>query len=242
MKAIPMIGRKFGLLTVTEARGVTGEGTTNKQFLWLCRCDCGSEKIAKGSKLVHGNTKSCGCLVAMTNNMIRRGEPSKLRTHGEASISGRSPEYVTWLSMRQRCNDPNHSGYAGYGARGIRVCDDWAHSFETFLKDMGRKPSPLHSIDRINPQLGYSAENCRWADAKMQGGNKTNSKRIVFAGGNWAIGDLAAHLNVPRSTLERRIAKLRDNLIDETAAFLPGRSHAKLRRPLAKLVPDQPAL
>lgn len=74
--------------------------------------------------------------------------------------------------MKQRCLDVGHKDYARYGAQGIRVCDRWLNSFTAFLEDMGPRPSPAHSIDRINPFGNYEPGNCRWADPKTQRHNR----------------------------------------------------------------------
>jgi hypothetical protein len=83
--------------------------------------------------------------------------------------------YRTWVGMLQRCTNPRHISYPRYGGRGISVCDEW-RSFERFLADMGEKPSPAHSIDRINNFVGYSKNNCRWATSKEQAQNKRVSE------------------------------------------------------------------
>lgn len=86
------------------------------------------------------------------------------------------PLYNVWASMRNRCNNPNYKQWADYGGRGISICPEWA-SFDQFVEDMGPRPSPTHSIDRIDNDLGYSPKNCRWATKKEQ---QRNQRRAVF--------------------------------------------------------------
>jgi hypothetical protein len=84
--------------------------------------------------------------------------------------------------MRQRCHTTSHKSFANYGGRGIIVCDRWRHSFEAFLEDMGPRPSPKHSIDRIDNDGPYSPENCRWATMAEQGANKRSNVMLTAFG------------------------------------------------------------
>jgi len=77
-------------------------------------------------------------------------------------------EYIAWLGMKARCNNPNCRGYKWYGARGIKVCDRWNKSFDAFLEDMGRAPSPDHSLDRTDNDGNYEPGNVRWATRDVQ--------------------------------------------------------------------------
>ncbi len=136
----------------------------NHIVYWWCRCDCGTE----GEK--HFNQSgSCGCL--QKEQITRRNTK-----HGYSPANARAPEYIAWRSMLNRCYNPNTPKYPNYGGRGIAVCDRWRHDFSAFLADVGHKPSPDHSLDRINNDMGYSPDNCRWATNSEQNNNRRPQK------------------------------------------------------------------
>jgi hypothetical protein len=83
-----------------------------------------------------------------------------------------SAEYTSWRAMRERCYNKKSKAYSRYGGRGVVVCEEWKHSFETFFNDMGKKPSEKHSLDRIDPNKEYSKENCRWVLPTTQSFNQ----------------------------------------------------------------------
>uniref|UniRef100_A0A6M3JM96 Putative HNH endonuclease n=1 Tax=viral metagenome TaxID=1070528 RepID=A0A6M3JM96_9ZZZZ len=159
MKKTPMIGFKFGRLTVLE-----DSGKKRGEFTYKCLCDCGNIKIITGASLRSGNSKSCGCL---------KKELLLQRTvkHGMY----RTPTYNVWVSMIQRCTNQNNPRYNDWGGRGITVCDRWLRSFKLFYKDMGDMPKGL-TIERINNDKGYSKKNCIWATQIAQNRNQRIGK------------------------------------------------------------------
>lgn len=189
-RIIDMTGQRFGRLVVVE---MVPERRGNK-LLWRCRCDCGGEKVTAGILLRRGETTSCGC------GSVERARAMKL-THGKCSTSA----YKCWLSMIQRCENPNHPGFADYGGRGITVCERWRESFESFSADMGARPSAAHEIDRINNDGNYELGNCRWVTRDRQSRNKRNNRWITFNGETLCAKDWARKVGVNYVTLLRRI-------------------------------------
>lgn len=167
-----------------------------KKYVFVC--DCGSEFAAYRSNAASGDTRSCGC--------SRRRNPSRLR-HGDARKNSESPEYITWLAMRSRCGNPKNKSYFRYGARGIRVCDLWETSFEFFLADMGRRPTPLHSLERNENDGNYEPGNCRWVTKAEQARNRRSARFLTFRGETKAIWQWAEATGFSRATIEGRLKK-----------------------------------
>lgn len=187
-------GRKFGRLTVT------GFSHFDKHRIkhWNCICDCGNQaKIAKPN-LISGHTKSCGCL--------RREQKAALK-HGHSSITGETPEYRAWKGLKTRTLNPKVINFHRYGGRGIKVCERWLGSFENFLEDMGKRPSPLHTIDRINNDGDYEPTNCRWATKKQQARSRCSSRHIEHNGQTKTLAEWAEQTGMDWDTLGERLKR-----------------------------------
>lgn len=163
-----LTGRRFGRLVAFdyERRGA-GAHTV---IWWRLRCDCGNETLVRAHSLRAGHTTSCGCIAKESARAL-------LTVHGNCH----RPEWHCWIGMRRRCNDPRASSYPRYGGRGIRVCERWA-SFDEFVKDVGPRPSPEHTLDRIDPDGDYTRGNVVWADRKAQARHKRNSFIVEIDG------------------------------------------------------------
>lgn len=179
-------GLRFGRLTAISEAGLY----QSRRVLWLCRCDCGAEIVARGDCLRSGVTKSCGCL--------RKELPT---THGLTD----TPEYNSWCSMRARCLNPNDQEAHNYSARGIAVCDRWSDNFEAFYGDMGPRPSPSHSLDRIDTDGNYEPGNCRWATATEQVRNRRVTIMVNVAGKEVSLAEAAQRAGVRYATAWNRM-------------------------------------
>lgn len=155
-----LIGQKFERLLVVAEAGRDKHGSV----LWDCICECGCTKTVLGSNLTGGKIHSCGCL----RRELVSSRRSRHRQSGKYLVT---VEYQTWVRMIQRCTNPNDKRWPDYGGRGITVCDRWRQSFEDFFADMGKRPEGM-SIDRINNERGYEADNCRWATRSQQAFNR----------------------------------------------------------------------
>lgn len=135
-------------------------------------------------------------------------------THGLSHI----PEFRVWTAMKYRCNNPRCPCYNRYGGRGIKVCDQWAHSFENFLADMGRRPDAKHSLERKDNGLDYSPNNCIWAVAETQTNNRRNNVRLPFRGQSKTIAQWARTLGIEDGTIRARLFRWRWSIDDALSA------------------------
>lgn len=191
-------GEVFGRLTALEKHA---HNDKFNKVRWVCECECGATVLVTGEKLRSGNTKSCGCLMreVSSKNGINN------RKHGMT----KSPEYKTWWGMKDRCCNPDNPSYKDYGARGIEVCNEWMISFELFFKELGPRPSPAHSLDRIDNSKGYQPGNCRWATGVEQANNKRNNDLHLFKGELLSLSRISAMTGIPQPTLWSRLNRMK---------------------------------
>jgi hypothetical protein len=184
MERADIIGRRFGRLVVVA------RGETTRRL--VCKCDCGSEGSFIRGNLTSGNTSSCGCL-----------RLDRVRKHG----AYKTVEYRTWRHMIERCTVTRHPMWKHYGGRGITVCDEWLENFPAFLAHIGPRPSPKHSVDRIDNARGYEPGNVRWATRVQQMRNTRVSQRVEFRGECVSVAEAAERAGLKYSTVRGRISR-----------------------------------
>ena len=192
------IGHVFGKWTVVKI---------DHHSFWLCKCECGFENSIRIDTLIFGRSTKC---------KFCRNKKHGHSLHNE-SKSGRTKIYNVWLGMLSRCNNKNNLGYHDYGGRGIRVCDAW-QKFEDFYADVGDRPSGM-SLDRINNELGYFKENCRWSTRSEQARNTRSNSFHTVNGKTATIAEWAEIKGMPPRQL--RLRMVTKNLTMEEALKLP---------------------
>lgn len=165
------MGERFGRLVIGWLEYVHVTPGGKRKPMMACHCDCGGFHVASLYDIRSGRTSSCGCL---------HDEVAQQARHGAARRKSHTPEYRAWRSMLTRGLNPNIKRADRYVMRGITVCDEWlpggdGKGFERFLAHVGTKPSPKHSLDRINNDDGYRPGNVRWATAREQVLNRSRA-------------------------------------------------------------------
>jgi len=151
---LELVGQRFGRLLV-----IARSDKIKNHYHWLCKCDCGKEKVIAGSSLRYGTTRSCGCL-----------HKDAISTHGLLGTE----VYNSWSGIIQRCTNPNCKDYKRYGAIGVTIADEWRHDLLAFAAYVGEKPPDdiKYTVGRIDNTLGYVPGNIRWETVDQQTRNR----------------------------------------------------------------------
>ena len=194
---VDLSGKRFGRLTVISRAPNLKPGVTR----WNCVCDCGNKTITTSVALYTGRSKSCGCLHRET----AKNQGLASRKHGEV----KTKLYRIWSNMKTRCQNQNNKNYKRWGARGIKVCDEWSNSFVAFrdwANSNGFKTTL--SLDRIDNNKGYFPDNCRWVTAKAQARNTRKNRIIEYNGQRKCLSEWSEELGIHANTLINRLKHL----------------------------------
>lgn len=188
-----LTGISFNKLTVLSRC----ENGNRGQVRWLCLCECGNVRQVLAQSLIRNTTRSCGCLQRLETS-------NRFKKHG-FTIGKRHPLIGTWSAMINRTENPNYAQFKHYGGRGISVCERWRNSFVNFLEDMGDRPSPRHSLDRIDNNGHYCKENCRWATREQQSNNRRSNVYLTVNGETKSLVEWSRIYNIPRQYVTTRL-------------------------------------
>ena len=184
-----LTGKRFGRLVAIKF--IKSSKTTRAK--WLCKCDCGNICKVQTSMLINGTTVSCGCYNSeMTAN--------RNRSHGKTH----TPEYGSWNSMIERCNNSKSTYYRYYGDRGIKICERWL-DYNNFYEDMHSTYKKGLTIDRIDSNGNYEPSNCRWATMREQVLNRRCTRRFTYKGETHILKEWSEITGIKQSTLYARI-------------------------------------
>lgn len=176
-------GNIYGKLTVLEYIKTDKPGA-----YWKCQCECGNVTVIRGGAM---RDKKVGQRSCRKCSNIRHG-------------LSRTREHSVWRRINQRCHNPNSKDYRYYGGKGIHMCERW-RTFENFLADMGPKPFPKATVERIDGNIGYGPDNCRWASQAEQTLNKSNSVMLTHNGRTQNFMLWCRELGIHPATLENRL-------------------------------------
>ncbi len=183
-KLLDLVGHRYGKLTVVARLPKIGS-----KYLCACKCDCGNDTEVQTGNLRSGHTTSCG----------------KCAGHGEAGTSTgtETHEWLAWKGMKDRCSASNPAR-KWYFDKGIKVCEAWL-DYLTFLADIGRAPTPKHTVDRIDGNKGYEPGNVRWATQKEQHNNKSSNRWFEFRGDRLTMVMMAEKYGMSRNAFYARL-------------------------------------
>lgn len=194
-KASNLVGRRYGRLVVVAFHHSDGE----KRF-WLCKCDCGGEKVVSTGVLNYGAVASCGCLKLETQRKNR----TKVIKHG---FSHKERLYEIWKNMRRRCYDPTNKRAEHYYRKGVTVCDEW-NDYAVFREwALNNGYSDNLTLDRIDNNGNYSPSNCRWATPKQQANNTSRNRMITYAGKTMTMSEWADCVGLTYAALNHRMQR-----------------------------------
>lgn len=194
IKLEDLTGKRFGRLTVVELDKYSPKSHGTR---WLCKCDCGKQKTVLASCLKRGLTTSCGCFSSEQKS-------KRTKTHG---FGNRDRLYRIWSNMKSRCYSQADRNFKRYGARGIDICQEWRTDFLKFQEwAVANGYQDRLSIDRIDNNMGYSPDNCRWTDTITQNNNRRTNVHITYCGETHTTAEWSKITGIKPATLVSRKA------------------------------------
>lgn len=181
-KTIIEPGAKFGKWTVLGEAPKRGD-----KRMVQCVCDCGRSADVYLTHVKRGVSAGCAPCAKITHGMSKQ------------------PTWDSWSAMHERCSRQAHPAYHNYGGRGIKVCKRW-NDFAKFFEDMGERPAGM-SLDRVDVELGYFKENCKWSTSKEQSNNRRDNRVVEYQGDLYTVAALADRLKINYQTLYHRIKR-----------------------------------
>ncbi|MDS7057218.1 hypothetical protein NXG04_07950 [Klebsiella pneumoniae] len=195
---------KYGMLTIIKRVDAPIHLKDKKSVYYLCKCDCGNEKVIRKTSIINGSTVSCGC--------HRKKSQSKRMKDKAKHDMYRTRFYGIWRGMIRRCTDENVDSYKYYGGIGISVCDEWK-DFENFMKDMhdsylefeSQNGKGTATLDRIDVNGNYELSNCEWKTMKEQSRNRRNNIKVEVDGVTYStLSELAESYNLDYQLITQR--------------------------------------
>lgn len=191
-----LIGLKFNKLTVIEFFK-----RENNRTYWLCKCECGNIIKIRADSLKSGKVFSCGCYAKKIHSNLCKKLGESRKIHGLTNTR----LHKIWCNIKSRCNNKNNKAYKNYGARNIKVCDEWLN-FENFYNwAINNGYEEGLTIDRIDVNGNYEPDNCRWATKEEQSNNRRNNHIITYNNETHTLSEWAKNLNINYKCLYKRI-------------------------------------
>ncbi len=209
-KFIDLTNRETGRLIVLGYAGKRGY-----HHHWYCKCVCGKTTVVSGQSIRNGHTRSCGCMAYELTGL-------RSKTHGASGSRKRgvkpSPELIAFRGAKARCSNPKDPNYHHYGGRGIKFL---FNTFEEFLEELGRKPTPKHTVERQDVNGNYEQGNVCWATMKEQQNNRRSNRIEIIDGIPYSLSEWC---DIYKTTIARTWNRLHDGWCIKCALTLPFRS------------------
>lgn len=190
-----LTGQTFDRLTVIKLSRDVKTGNRYRKY-WLCKCECGNTKEVRTDSLTSGNVRSCGCIK-------KEQDRENLVKNHRHKMSGKRL-YSIWQKMKDRCYNPNVRSYKDYGARGIKICDEWIVPDNFFQWALSNGYREDLTIDRIEVNGNYGPSNCKWSTAKEQARNRRSNIEVEYQGKKMTLIEAAEKSNISYKVLNAR--------------------------------------